>query len=344
MAVTHRTATRALELQSELAESAKEFDFYAAIRQIECAHPDFARLGESQQPSDDPVRLGQTPTLAFASSTLSAYKPPEGDKAAKLRNYFFGVFGPHGPLPLHMTEYARDRLHNSEDPTLCGFADLFHHRMLSLFYRAWARTQPTVNFDRPAEDRYLTYIGATCGLGMPSLRERDEMPDKSKLFHAGILSSQTRSAEGLGIIIGNFFGLPVNIQQFVGHWINLPRESQCKLGDSPETGSLGMTTVIGERIWDCQSRFRVQLGPLGIKQYRQLLPTGDSFKRLVAIVKNYIGDELSWDLQLILKKEDVPTLQLGQSAQLGWTTWAKKDELKEDSYDLILDPNRLGTT
>ena len=338
MAITHRTATRAIALQNDLQEAPYKFDFYAAIRQFECAHPEYQKLGESLKPSEDPLRLGQQPSMAFAPSTVSNFEPGSEGRPPRLETLFFGLFGPNGPLPLHLTEYARDRLHNSEDPTLSRFADIFHHRMMSLFYRAWANTQPTVNFDRPSEDRFLTYIGATCGYGMPSLSNRDEMPDKAKLHHAGILSNQTKSAEGLKIIISNFFGLPVRIQQFVGHWIFLPEDSQCRLGESPETGSLGMTTVVGAKVWDCQSKFRILLGPLKLKDFRRLLPTGDSFRRLRSIVKNYIGDELSWDLQLILEKSEVPPLKLGESAQLGWTTWSKSKPFERDATNLILDP------
>src|SRR6478609_2460492 len=67
---------------------------------------------------------------------------------------FGGMFGPQGPLPLHLTEYARDRIINSADPTFARFLDIFHHRMLSLVYRAWADAQPTVQFDRPESDRF----------------------------------------------------------------------------------------------------------------------------------------------------------------------------------------------
>jgi type VI secretion system protein ImpH len=173
---------------------------------------------------------------------------------------------------------------------------------------------------------------------MPSLRQRDEMPDNAKLFHAGILSNQTRSAEGLQTIISNFFQLPVKVEQFVGHWIKLPEDCLCRLGESPDSGSLGMNTVIGARVWDCQSRFRIVLGPLDIDQYQRLLPTGNSLQRLVSIVKNYIGMELSWDIRLILEKRQAPLLKLGKNAQLGWTTWLKNGSFDKDHQDLIFDP------
>lgn len=113
------------------------------------------------------MRLAQEPSLAFAPATLAAFDPGNEDRAPRLTEYFLGLFGPHGPLPVHLTEYARDRLRNHGDRTFARFADLFHHRMLGLFYRAWADTQPTVSFDRPETDRFNVYVGPSSGWECP---------------------------------------------------------------------------------------------------------------------------------------------------------------------------------
>ena len=343
MAVTHRTATRALTLYKELQERPYAFEFYSAVRQLENAHPEYPRFGESLRPNDEAVRLAQEPSMAFAPSSLSAFKPGDAEQKARLEVLFFGLFGPNGPLPLHLTEYARDRMLNSDDPTFNRFADMFHHRLLSLFYRAWANSQPAIQFDRPENDRFATYVGATCGHGMPSLKERDEMPDLSKLHYAGWFSAQTRNGDGLSAILTDFFQLPVEIDQFVGHWMSVPEDACCRLGETPDTCSLGMTATIGTQVWECQTKFRIIMGPLDIADYRRMLPTGESLKRLVAIVRNYLNDELSWDLNLILKKEQIKPIQLGREGQLGWTTWLISDELPREGDDLMLDPFiRLG--
>ena len=99
----------------------------------------------------------------------------------------FGLLGPNGPLPLHITEYARERMRHAGDQTLSRFLDIFHHRFVTLFYRAWAQAQPHVNHDRPAEDRFASYVGAFVGLLPAAFRERDALPDLAKFFHAGAL-------------------------------------------------------------------------------------------------------------------------------------------------------------
>jgi type VI secretion system protein ImpH len=100
--------------------------------------------------------------------------------------------------------------------------------------------------------------------------------------------------------------------------------------------ALGLTAVIGERVWDCQHKFRIIMGPLSLVDYERLLPGGDSLERLAAIVRNYIGDELQWDLNLVLKKAEVPPLQLGVQGRLGWTTWLMERHLDKDADDLKL--------
>ena len=138
----------------------------------------------------------------------------------------FGLLGPNGPLPMHITEYARHRLRHAGDPTLSRFLDLFHHRFLALFYRAWAQAQPHVNRDRPEHDRFLVYVGAFVGIAPPPLRHRDTVPDLAKLFHAGTLVRQVRNAEGLAAILRQFFRVPVGIEEFVGHWLRSRRRER----------------------------------------------------------------------------------------------------------------------
>ncbi len=338
MAITHRTATRALELQRKLHEEPYNFDFFWAVRLLECVHPDNPKIGESLRPADEPLRFSQQPSLAFAPSTLSGFEIGTDGQPSRMEVLFFGLFGPNGPLPLHLTDYARDRLRNSDDSTFARFADIFHHRLLSLFYRSWANARPAVNFDRPENDRFAAYIGATCGYGMPSLCARDGMPDIAKFHYAGWMSSQTRNAEGLRSILADFFKLSVSIKEFVGHWLTLPEDARFKLGESAETGALGVTTILGEAVWDCQSKFQIILGPLDLVDYLRFLPGGTGLEHLKAIVRNYISDELSWDLNLILKKAEVPELRLGTERQLGWTTKLVNGATEKDMDELMLNP------
>jgi type VI secretion system protein ImpH len=296
------------------------FDFHVALRRLEAFASDKPRLGEAVRPADEVARLGQEPSVAFEASTLAQFDRTSEDSPARLSVNFFGLWGPHGPLPLHLTEYVRDRVRHAGDRTLASFADIFHHRMLLLFHRAWATAQPTVSMDRADADRFAAYLGAFFGLGLPATRNRDLVPDRAKLFYAGRFSAATRHAEGLCDVVAGYFGLPAAIEEFVGDWIELPPDARWKLGAGRDTGTLGQTTVAGTRVWSRNHKFRIVLGPVSRLDFERVLPNSSTLAALTALVRLYTHDEWEWDLRLVLASDATEGMQLGRGARLGWTT------------------------
>jgi type VI secretion system protein ImpH len=331
------TGKKTPDLIEALVANPTAFDFFRAVRLLEAQHADQPRIGTSIDPRQDPVRFGQRPSLGFARSTIESFTDG-GAQPHELLVNFMGLLGPNAPLPLHITDYARDREMNGKDETLPAFLNIFHHRLLSLFYRAWAVNQKAADLDRPERASFARFIGSFFGLGMPELRNRDAVPDWAKLYYSGWLSGQTRNADGLETILRDFFQMPVRVLTFVGHWLRLPEHSVCRLGEAPETGTLGRSAVIGARVWDCQLKFRVRIGPVTLAELQRLLPGGETFLRLRCWVRGYSGDEFLWDVQVVLKKEEVPPIQLGCAGLLGWTTWVKSVPSERDAEDLILEP------
>jgi len=318
-----------------LAQEPYRYDFYQTMRRLECLYADRPRWGTALRPVDEPVRLGQDPDLSFAPAPLSSFEIGRDGQPPRLQVLLFGLLGPNGPLPLHLTEFARERLRNAGDPTFSRFLDLFHHRFLALFYRAWAQAQPHVSRDRPAEDRFSVYLGAFAGLSSASFRDRDALPDLAKFFHVGTLIRHVRNAEGLAAIIEHFFRVPARIEQFVGHWLFIREHERTRLG---RTGAmLGAGAIVGRGVWDRQHKFRIHLGPLTLEQYESLLPGGRLIVKLVDWVRLYLCFELDWDVRLRLKRDDVPRLELGAGRRLGWTTWLGRRQSDTDAVDLCLD-------
>lgn len=336
MAGEDRAQSPTVTLYDQLQRAPHLFDYFQALRRLECAHRDQPRIGAALRPIDEPVRLCQEAYLTFAGSALANFTAGKNGRPWRLAVNFFGMLGPNGPLPLHLTEYIRDRLQHHGDRTLGRFLDVFHHRLLTLFYRARSMAEPTAQFDRPETDRFAVYVGALCGRGSPALQSRDAMPDFSKLHFAGLLGSQARNAEGLQALLASLLGIPARVDEFVGHWMSLPDDCRWQSGKSPTTGTLGVSALLGDRVWDCQYKFRVVLGPLRREQYERYLPAGSLLPKVVAIVRNYIGDELAWDLRLVLEREAVGTMELGKSGRLGWTTWVSSRPPKADAADLTL--------
>lgn len=339
LAVLQSLQKSVLALLNAIKSNPYAYGFYQSVRRLECGYKDKPRVGQSLRPKDDPIRFAQPPSLSFASSSLAYFKLGEKGLPPKMGVNFFGVFGPNGPLPLHLTEYAYSRIVNHNDPTFSAFADIFHHRMLSLFFRAWANTQPTVNYDRPETDQFAKYVGSLFGIGMPSFQNQDSVQDRIKLYYSGLLASQTKNSEGLRAIISDFFKMNAHIEQFVGHWIELPPECRLLLGITKETCTLGVNAAIGRKAWECQQNFRVVLGPLTREQYLKMLPGGESLKRLQDLVRNYVGDELEWDVKLVMKKEHMPSLKVGMAGKLGWTSRIWSKTIEKDVGALIIKPS-----
>jgi type VI secretion system protein ImpH len=335
MAEPDRAAAELVALLEEIERAPQEFDFFQALRRVECATADMPRLGESARAKDEPIRLGQEPSMAFAPRTLAGLARGDGRCPPRLDVLFFGLFGPNAPMPLHLTEYCRNRLRQNNDPTLARFADIFHHRLLSLFYRAWANAQPTVHLDRPESDRFAAYIGSLIGLGTPAMRNRDHVPDHAKFYFSGRLSSAARHPEGLQAMLADYFGVPVRVEEFVGRLTEIPESSRCVLGVHSATALLGTSSTIGDCVWDCQQTFRIILGPLGLAEYRRLLPGGEALPHVVDLLRNYLGDELLWEMQLILRREQAPAICLGESGHLGMAGWLEPESLTSDADDFI---------
>ncbi len=322
-----------------LEEQPWNYHVFLAMRIVESAGSQGRPLGVTQRPNEDTVRIAQEPSLAYPPSTLSGFVPPKDGVPGVLTNRFFGMFGPNGPLPLHLTEFARDRLVNERDRTFVAFADMLTHRLATLLFRAWKTGQPAPSFDRGEDARVETKVAALAGYHGRELRQRDAMPDLAKRHFAGALAAGPRSPEGLVAMLSGFFSAPVGMREFVGCWLELEPDDQWHLGGAV---GLGQGTNVGSQVWSRAAKFRLSVGPLGRADYERLLPGGASLERLTAIVRNYVGDTLDWDLNLVLKADDVPEAQLGGDTRLGLTSWIGQRPDGRDADDLYVSPQTTG--
>lgn len=338
MATDSRAGPDTLEHFARLAEEPEKHHVFQALRVIDAAYPDTPRLGESRRPREDPIRLGQEPEMSFPPSSIASFTPGSDTKPGTLINRFFGLFGPQGPLPLHLTEYARNRMRNNRDKTFVAFANMLTHRMMSLLYRAWRSGEPAASYDR-GDDEFERRVAAVAGYRGDAMTDRDAVPDVSRRHFAAILSQGSKNPDGLAAFLSAFFHVPVEIEQFIGSWLQLEPDDCWEMGGMSQ---LGRTTSIGSRVWSRTAKFRLRIGPLDRERYDRFLPGNEGFDRLEGIVRSYIGDTLDWDVQLILKGDQVPRAMLGGTTQLGQTSWVEvktqDDTPRPDAADLFLNP------
>lgn len=357
-AAANPRSSRLERLFSGLAADATRFDFYYALRHVDANMPSDAPLGRSPRLRNEPLRLTQHPSLMFAPSTLYQYRAGvAANGLGRLSVHHFGLFGPNGALPQHLTEYVQERILHYKDESMARFCDIFQHRMILLSYRAWADCQAAASLDRPGRDHFSRYASSLIALGQPSLKDRDSVPDHLKLHHAGHLVRLTRNPEGLTRALGALLRVRVTMQEYCIQWLRLAEEDRTRLSSVASAGDggqhrielgtassrLGQGAIAGAKVPDVQHKFRLRIGAMSLAEFERYLPGGVRFTQVRDWVRNYIGIELAWDAQIVLQREEVPAVRLGSFGQLGWTSWLGMPAASRsrDVDDVILDAERL---
>jgi type VI secretion system protein ImpH len=328
-----------LRMEEVLQEDACSFEFFQAVALLQRLYLNERRsVGQFCNPQDEAVHFRVNNTLSFPASQIQEITSGEGGAAQMMVN-FIGLTGPMGVLPYCYTELILERL-KAKDGTLPAFLDIFNHRIISFFYRAWEKYRFPATYYR-GDDVFTHHLLDFIGLGTPGLQDRQAVPDQALLHYVALLGAQTRSAAALEAILSDYFDVPVEVEQFAGAWYRLDPSAQCCMNEeSIDSERLGAGVVVGDEIWNQESRVRINLGPLTLSQYHDFLPTGTAYEGLRALVKFFSNDELDFEAKLILKREEVPRCEVGveggAAPQLGWISWLKLGQLDRDPGDTIL--------
>ena len=258
--------------------------------------------------ADEPCACRQEPSLAFAPSPLSAFEEQGERLPPRLEQRFFGLLGPNGPLPLHLTEYARERVLHHDDARSSRFLDLFHHRLTLLFYRAWADAQPAVQHDRPDDDRFAAYVGRRSpASATPARAAATPWPTTPSCSSSGTWRESAQNAEGLACDPGGFF------RRRCGSSSSCSAGSRCRREQRTMPGRRAADAEqLGRRRGRRRARPRRRRAGSGscwvpwTSTGTRFLPGGRSLTQLRGLVRNYIGFELAWDVRLVLRRDEVP--------------------------------------
>lgn len=325
-------------VERALHEDPHAFDFVSAVRALERLHPERRSVGlADSSPEEEVARFSAHVALAFPASEIQALEMPE-DGPARMTVNFMGLTGPSGVLPYTYTQWLIERRRSGDDAA-AAFLDLFHHRFVSFFYRAWEKHRFHVQYEKRGVDPLTTHLLDLAGLGRNDAGTGTSVRPEALSYYMGLLAPQQRSAVALEQLIGDYFDVPARVEQFVGGWYAVGRHDQCELESVEPAANLGLGALVGDEIYDSQGRVRIRLGPLSRERYESFLPTGEAYAALRSMARLFSHDQFEFELQLILAREEVPGLTLGEpgdAERLGWTTWAVTRPKSEDADETVL--------
>lgn len=315
------------------------FRFFQAVRLLHRLAPNREPVGRFARPAEEPVRFAANNTLSFPPSEVHALEEQPGHPPRMTVN-IMGITGPLGVLPLYYTQLLIDRI-KARDTGGRDFFDLFNHRLISMFYAAWEKYRALVAYERGERDRATQALLSLIGLGTPGLPDRQSVRDDAMLYYSGLLAQKPVSAAAICQVLSDYFDVPVEVVQFTGAWYQLDIPTQCQFEDADSVSEqLGFGAVVGDEVWNQQSRARLRVGPLTLERYRDFLPSGTAYEPLRTLARFMANDQLDFEVQLILRREEVPACALGAEEgpppELGWITWIKSAPLPADLDDTIL--------
>jgi type VI secretion system protein ImpH len=309
--------------------------FFQAVRMLERLYPGRNPVGLFVTPSSEVIRFSSFPSLSFPASEIQDLATTaEGQQ--KVTVNFMGLSAAVGALPHPYTEFLLERI-RAKDYAPGEFFDLFNHRIISLFYRAWQKYRFFVAYERNREgdDAVTSRLYDLLGMGTAGLKSRMDISDDACLYYAGILSHKDRTAMGLQYVLEDYFGVPVEVEQFTGSWNRLPPSDQTFLRDSGAfVERLGLGTTVGDEVWDRHGTVTIRLGPMNFERYQQFLPGARAYLELRSWLRFYSNREYDFVVQLVLKREEAPPMNLGeqglQASRLGLVSWIKNRPLNRD--------------
>jgi type VI secretion system protein ImpH len=333
-------------LEDALFDRGYEFEFFQAVRLLARLFPHRKPVGGTAKPAEEIARFGARLSMAFPPSVVhDIERVPDSPDPVRMTVAFLGLTGTQGVLPLHYTERLIARK-AAKDNTMAEFFDLFNHRLLSLFYRAWEKHRPQILYESGAAsgrqpDPFTQYLFDLIGMGASGLRGRMGIKDESLLLYAGLIAQRPHSASALRGILRDYFSVPIEIDQCLGSWYDLEDADRCYLSAALERNQLGEGAFIGDEVWNQQARFRIRVGPVGLERFVEFLPGSSGLDHLTELTTYLVGQASAFDVQVFLRAAEVPYCRLDDEGfdapRLGWLGWLKTEEFRTDAGDAVFE-------
>ncbi len=306
----------------------ERYSFFQLVRELEqtaAKEGSLRPVGADAPPGAECIRFRVSPSLAFPATEVRGLRDRDAPGRGKeLEIRFLGFVGATGVLPQHYSELAIRRRHN-RDETFLEWLDLFHHRLLSLFHRAWVKYRFPFSYERARytagrDDAFTIAVRSLAGRGFESIRARAPGLDRAVAFASGHYARGVRSAKALESLLRDLFGVAVRVEEFVGRWLAIEPADRTVLRGRPArhdpSARLGRGATLGARVWDVSSRIRVHVGPVSRARFLALHAGIAGDCGIPGVVRDYLGLENDFELSLVLAAGESPGIRLGASGHV----------------------------
>lgn len=327
-----------------LAASGHAYNLVQATRLIErsCAlasnekDSSLSMVGSFMPPEHEAIRYQTNPSFAFPSGEIQKVsKPVSKNRPWHINANLMGLTGATGVMPYHYTETLLNQI-KIKDHTLERFLDLFNHRILSLFYRALTKYQLALQYEAgktssskaSSRDSATQALLSLIGIGTPGHENRQHIKDESLIHYSGLFTQKVRNASSLQQMLGDYFKIPVQVNQFIGQWQDLIDDVRSRLPDFDNplgrNVQLGRSAMLGKKGWVAQAKIQIILGPLNRKQLAKFEPGTLGLKALNQMTRMYLGMEHDFEFIIRMRGKDLPrgmSLAGEEKPILGWNSW-----------------------
>ncbi|MGY2573327.1 type VI secretion system baseplate subunit TssG [Vibrio sp. C8] len=315
-AATHLMGDLRQTVESVLPQDVHDYNFYQLVELLQ-------KLFELNPENDDWERqcklvFSGNPSLGFSPCDVSQLEKRDDERLVMMTN-FFGLSGAQSPLPGFVVEQL---LNEDRGGMKQPFFDFFNNRLINLVYRIWRKYRYFIRFQPDAQDDFSAQLLSLVGLGSPDLRGETPINWCKMLAYSGTLAGRSRSPQVVSGIIAHCFDLEeVEISQWTRRKVLIDVAQQTMLGGP--NSQLGITSLIGESIVDCNGKFTICIRQLSRSKFSDFLPSGQEFEPLCKLVEFILREQMAYDLELTMDEDEAPDFVLGEQSgiALGWTSF-----------------------
>lgn len=262
------------------------------------------RVPDLQSESELTLQFCAWPYLGFPASELKQALPESvyDYKLPVVFTTFMGLIGTDGVMPNWLIAESAEKKDGMDN--LTAFLDIFHHRLMAMFYQIWKRFHYEFQYRENASDRLSQAL-------LTLIHGRDTL-DIDPRYYLGVikeLNKKNKNIFGLKEIV--HYVIPAASEVVIEEFIPVKYPvTQLSLG----TGIAFENAVLGRFLYDANSSIRISVKLNNYTTLNLLYENQPVRMILKTLVKKYVGCTLDVELMATLSADLLPLAKLNATA------------------------------